>query len=129
MDIKPVSSESLDAFKKSQNEIVRRATQLALEQKHSISHHGDRAESILQQGYEMTARMIEPALTLGDVVLLKDQLDWAKSHLPNEGVLPKHVYEQLRLFKQAVEETLPQSHSNEIAPYIEWMIEYQRTLL
>ena len=67
--------------------------------------------------------------TTRQVSLLEDQLTWAMERLPHDGVVPAHILNRLRIYREVVGETLPERHANEIEPYLTWMIARQKELL
>lgn len=57
-----------------------------MKNKNDIVQHGDEAEKLLKIGMEYITKMLESAMSLGEISLLKDQLSWACDRLPHDGV-------------------------------------------
>ena len=124
-----VSAEALTAFREEKEAITQEVAARSLARREEVAHHGEEAESLITSGIEFTTRMLETAMTMGEVALLDDQLTWAMDRLPHDGVSPEHVLERFRIYRQVVEECLPAAHAAEVVRFLEWMIARQQELL
>ena len=128
-EIPAVSAETLAAFRGKQEAVIRQVAERALAREQEVAHHGDQAERLVTSGLKFTSRMLDAAMAVGEVSLLEDQLTWAMERLPHDGVVPAHILNRLRIYREVVGETLPERHANEIEPYLTWMIARQKELL
>jgi len=117
-----VSREALEALASARGRIIDRVVERSLARTEHVAHLGDDAERVIRAGIEMTTRMIESTLSVGSMALLDDQLAWAMSRLPHDGVPPEHIVPRLRTYREAVNEFLAGGHAAEITPVIDWLI-------
>ncbi len=121
-ELKPVSSGSLSAFQNARDEIIRVTVERSLSKTEEVSHHGDEARRILTAGIDFTQKMLESAMEFGDEAMLEDEMRWAIDRLPHDGALPEHLVSRFRILRSVARGNLGADSSEEIVPYIEWMI-------
>ena len=127
--IPAVSAETLAAFRENQETVIEKVTERSLAREHEVAHHGDDAERLIKSGLTFTTRMLDAAMAVGEVSLLEDQMTWAMERLPHDGVVPQHILNRLRIYREVVREMLPERHASEIEPYVTWMINRLEELL
>jgi hypothetical protein len=127
-ELSPVSLVALTSFQENKDKIIKETVQRSLERVQEVAHHGEIAQELLTAGLDFTTKMIEAALSTGEVALLEDELEWAKDRLPHDGVEMEHVLNRLKIYRDVVNETLPSEYAHEINPFLNWMINYQQTL-
>lgn len=116
-----VSAESLLAFQNMSARIVEKAVDRSLKFTKEVEQHGEEAKAVITEGLEMTSKILESAMAVGETSLLLDQLNWAKDRLPHEGVTMEHVLHRFQIYAEVIDELLPEKNSNEIIPFIKWM--------
>ena len=121
-NFKPISSESMGAYKKEVQNIVKETVGRALEFKEECEQHGDKAEQLIAMGLQFTTNMLEAIMASGNVALMEDQLSWAMDRLPHDGVAHKHMIHRLEILSEVANEKLPADNSAEIVPYIKHMV-------
>lgn len=121
-NLKPVSPEAVEAFKKEQQNIINDAVAVSMKFKEDVEHHGEQAEQLIGTGLMFTAKMLEAILPTGQTVLLDDQLKWAVERLPHDGVQTTQIIKRLNYFSEALSKRIPPRLSEEIIPYIDYMI-------
>lgn len=124
-----IPPETLSAFQDKAPEIIKESVQRSLKNKNDIVQHGDEAEKLLKIGMEYITKMLESAMSVGEIFLLKDQLSWAFDRLPHDGVEMEHLLSRFNIYRDVVDEKLPKKHSHEINRYLDWMIDYQKELI
>jgi hypothetical protein len=127
--IAPISKEALAAFREEKSAITQEVAARSLSREDEVAHHGEEAGRLVTSGIEFTTRMLEAAMTVGEITLLDDQLTWAMERLPHDGVSPQYVLNRFRIYRQVVEDVLPKPHASEITPFLDWMIARQRELI
>jgi len=127
-DISPVSKEALESYRELSHDIIKESVLRSLKISDNVIHHGDQAERMLTVGFEFTARILDAVMSIGELSLLEDQLFWAKDRLPHEGVMMEHVLDNFKIYKDVVNEILPNEHAIEINCYLDWMISLQKEL-
>lgn len=125
----PISKEALASFQENRDAIIKETVSQSLKIDHEVEHHGEKAPQLLTTGLEFTTKMLEAAMITGEVVLLEDELKWAKDRLPHDGVQMEHVINRFEIYRGVVNETLPSDYASEIITFIDWMINYQRALI
>jgi len=125
----PISPEALESFQENRNIIIKETVSRSLKRDHEVEHHGEKAPELLTTGLEFTTKMLEAAMSMGEVVLLADELKWAQDRLPHDGVQMDHVLNRFKIYREVINETLPSGYANEITTFIDWMISYQQALM
>ncbi len=118
-----ISEDALNAFRENQETIIDDTVERALAKREDVEHHGPDAERVIRAGLEYTSRMLDAVLTTGEAALMEQQLRWAQSRLPHDGVQPEHILSRLRIYRAVVQEVLPEKHAGEITRVLDWMIE------
>ncbi len=126
MKLKPVGNEALSEFQRKSDEIIAQLVNEVLSEMKKSSRYAPDSEEKVTNGLRMMNMMIEPVLLTGEISLLSDQLEWANTRLPNDGVMPEHLYNDLIIYKNVIDSLLDRNSAEEILPYIEWMIAYQK---
>lgn len=125
----PISPEALESFQENRDTLIKETVSRSLKRDHEVEHHGEKAPQLLTTGLEFTTKMMEAAMSMGEVVLLEDELKWAQDRLPHDGVQMEHVLNRFKIYRDVVNETLPSEYANEITTFIDWMINYQQALM
>lgn len=122
----PVADATLDAFRAARDQIIRLAVARSLTYPDEVVQFGAQAIQVLTAGFEFTTRMLETAILLQNTTLLEEQLVWANTRQPYDGVLPEHLLHRFELYAAAIKEVLPAPYAAEVQPYIAWLIARQR---
>ncbi|MEW6011375.1 MAG: hypothetical protein AB1604_08785 [Euryarchaeota archaeon] len=125
-DFPPVSPEALKSFKENSPRIIKKTVDISMERSKEVEHHGKKARELLSNGMEFTTRMLESAMSLGEVSILEYQLNWACDRLPHDGVALKHILKRLEIYREQIIEALPEEYASEITLYLDWMITWQK---
>lgn len=128
-DLKAVSSETIAVFQRSSQKIINQVVELSLEREDDVVQHGEKAEEIIKAGIEFTTKMLESAMAMGEVLLLEDELQWAKDRLPHDKVNMEHVLERFKIYRDVVDELLPEDNAIEVNSYLNWMIQRQKEII
>lgn len=125
----PVSQETIAAFRAAAEAITRNTMERALAYPDEVAQHGQDAPKLLYQGLLFTTKGLETALAFHTFDLLADQLRWGLDRLQHHGVDSHHVLHRLQLYRDAVTAELPAEQANEVNAYVQWMIDFQRSLM
>lgn len=125
----PIYPEALESFQENRNIIIKETVSRSLKRDHEVDHHGEKAPELLTTGLEFTTKMLEAAMSMGEVALLEDELKWAQDRLPHDGVQMEHVLNRFKIYREVINETLPSGYANEINTFIDWMISYLQDLM
>ena len=117
-----VSHQALQSFRQHQGRIIETTVRRVMEDPEHIAHHGDQAEELVRSGLQFTTRMLDAALAAGESTLMEQQLQWAQSRLPHDGVSPEEMLQNLQTYRDVIQETLDAAHADEIAGAVDWMI-------
>ncbi len=128
-ELPPISPGALVSFQDNSDTIIKETVSRSLKRDHEVEHHGENAQELLTTGMEFTTKMLEAAMSLGEIALLEDELLWAQDRLPNDGVQMEHVLNRFKIFGDVIKETMPSEYVNEIMAFIDWMINYQQALM
>jgi hypothetical protein len=128
-ELPPISPEALESFQDNRDIIIKETVSRSLKRDHEVEHHGENAPQLLTTGLEFTTKMLEAAMSMGEVALLEDELKWAQDRLPHDGVQMEHVLIRFKIYRDVVTETLPSGYAKEITTFIDWMINYQQALM
>ncbi|NYB52314.1 MAG: hypothetical protein HVN35_07150 [Methanobacteriaceae archaeon] len=128
-NLPPVSAEALEAFQAASDDIIKETVKRSLEREDEVIHHGDDAGELITSGITFTTQMLEAAMSMGEIPLLEDELQWAKDRLPHDGVELEHVKVRLQIYRNVVSEKIPAEHSQEINQFIDWMINRQEEII
>lgn len=129
VEIKPISPQAMHSFQNEKNHIIKKAVEQSMERSEEIIHHGNNAKQILSSGYTFTMEMLEAAMLVGELDLLKDQMNWAQKRLPHDGVYPSHIFNRLKILDAVISQIIPYEYTTEIHPYLQWMIDEQKKVL
>ncbi|QUH22291.1 hypothetical protein HYG87_00175 [Methanobacterium alkalithermotolerans] len=122
----PVSPEALKSFKEHSPDIIKNTVNISMKRSDEVDQHGDQARELLTIGMEFTTRMLESAMSLGEVSILEYQLNWACDRLPHDGVALKHILIRLEIYREQIIEALTEEYASEITLYLDWMITWQK---
>lgn len=122
----PVASATLDAFRAARDQIIRLAVTHSLTHPAEVAHFGAQATQILTAGFEFMTRMLETAILLQNTTLLEEQLIWANTRQPYDGVPPEHLLHRFQMYAAAIKDVLPAPYAAEVQPYVAWLIARQR---
>lgn len=128
-EITPISPEALTSFQKNRDTLIKETVKRSLKRQNEVLQHGGKASELLTTGLEFTTKMLEAAMSMGEVALLEDELKWAQDRLPHDGVQMEHVFNRFKIYREVINETLPSGYANEINTFIDWMISYQHDLM
>jgi hypothetical protein len=128
-ELPEVNVNTLNNFKHKSNVIVKEVVDRSMKYKDDVRQHGNRAEEVITEGIKMTTEMLFNAMSVNDVGVLDDQLQWAIKRLPVDGVSPEQVYKRFNIYLEVVNELFVQSQAKEISQFIEWMIKRQKELV
>lgn len=128
-ELPPISPEALESFQENRDTLIKETVSRSLKRDYEVEHHGEKAPQLLTTGLEFTTKMMGAAMSMGEVVLLEDELKWAQDRLPHDGVQMEHVLNRFKIYRDVVNETLPSEYANEITTFIDWMINYQQALM
>ena len=118
----PVKEETVKAFSLAKGEITRKATEMALERSPKKGIERIDLKEKYDKGLQMVGQILEAVICVGEKALLQDQLDWGKTRLPHEGILPEEVLENLKIYRATIREVLEEKYSLEILPYLDFLI-------
>lgn len=122
----PIASATLDAFRAARNQIIRLAVTLSLTYPAEVVHFDAHATRILTAGFKFMTRMLETAMLLQNTALLEEQLVWANTRQPHDGVPPEHLLHRFQIYATAIKDVLPAPYAAEVLPYVAWLIAHQR---
>jgi len=125
----PISPEALASFHENRDTLIRETVTRSLKRDHEVLQHGEKAPKLLTIGLDFTTKMLEAAMSMGEVALLEDELKWAKDRLPHDGVEMEQVLHRFKIYRDVIQETLPLEYANEITAFMDWMINYQQALM
>lgn len=129
LNIDKISQEALHAFHNHEEEIISKVVLRSMQQVNEIAHHGQEAQRLISSGIRFTTKMLDAAMTTGEIALLEDQLTWAMDRLTHEGVKPEHLLHRLQIYADVVQETLPEHQAEEINQFVKWMVRRQQELM
>jgi hypothetical protein len=127
-NVSSISPEALESFRKLSDNIIKETVSRSLENKDEVSNHGDQAERILTIGLEFTTKVLDAAMSVGELPFLEDELLWAKDRLPHDGVMMEHILSRFKIYRDVVNEMIPVKYANEVNYFIDWMIARQNEL-
>ncbi len=127
--LQPVSKPGIMALHQNRELIISTAVGRSLEVKQDVAGHGEQAPALLKSGFDFTLKMLESIMLAGSVDLMADQLSWAETRLPHDGVLPGHLLRRFILLSGVIEEQLSPDHWLEISPYLTWLIDTQTVIV
>lgn len=128
-ELPPISPEALASFQVNKEFLIKKTVQRSLQREHEVAHLGESAQDLLTAGMQFTTQMLEAAMSMGEVALLEDELEWAQDRLPHDGVEMEHVLNRLKILCDVTRETLPPEQANEINEFIKWMIKHGNYLM
>jgi hypothetical protein len=128
-DLPAISPEALESFRDNSPAIIKETVARSLKREEEVSQHGDQAEKLITSGLEFTTKMLEAAMSMGELPLLEDELTWAKDRLPHDGVEMEHLLTRFKIYRDVVKENLPPEYADEITDFIDWMITYQKEII
>ncbi|AUB59743.1 MAG: hypothetical protein KO318_03290 [Methanobacterium sp.] len=128
-ELPPISPEALSSFQENSASLIKETVSRSLKRDHEVVHHGEKAPELLTTGLEFTTKMLEAAMSMGEVALLEDELKWAKERLPHDGVKMEHVLHRFKIYRDVVQEILPSEYATEITAFMDWMINYQQAMI
>ncbi|HNR45072.1 MAG TPA: hypothetical protein PLI06_09825 [Methanofastidiosum sp.] len=128
-ELPAISKETLEYFQKSSPDIIKKTVALALKREDEIKHHGKDAPKILTSGMEFTTKMLEAAMSMGEINLLEDEIKWAKDRLPHDGVEMEHIVNRFKIYREVITEILPTENALEVTAYLDLMISKMQKLL
>ncbi len=128
-ELPPISPEALSSFQENSTTLIKETVSRSLKHYHEVEHHGENAPQILTTGLEFTTKMLEAAMSMGEVSLLEDELKWAKDRLPHDGVKMEQVLHRFKIYRDVIQETLPSEYATEITAFMDWMINYQQAMI
>lgn len=123
------SAVTLTAFRAHAQQIIDLTVQRSLVYTDEVQQHGEDAGTFLRIGLRFTTDMLIMLMEIQAEELVDDQLMWALKRLPHDGVLPEHVLHRFELYRDVVEEVLPEPHQSEVAAVVTWLIEKQRSMM
>lgn len=126
--LQPVDPETLARFLVLEPELVKTTVEQALNTEEAVARHGNDALRLISSGLRFTTTTLAAAMQFGEETLLTDSIDWAMVRLPHDGVLPDHVCSRLSILESAVTAMMDAQHSDQIRPYIRFMIDYMHSL-
>lgn len=128
-DLPAISPEALESFRENSQLIIKETVRRSLKREEEVSQHGDKAEKLITSGLEFTTKMLEAAMSMGEIPLLEDELTWAKDRLPHDGVEMEHVLTRFKIYRDLVGEKLPPEYATEVTGFIDWMIAHQKEII
>jgi len=117
-----VNNSTTASFKKLKNTLIDRAAANIMLHTKSMDTLGNTAEEKIRSGLDFTIEVLISVMSLGDVNLLEDQLNWAKDRLPHDGIEPEHIMENMKILAGVINELMTKTDADSIAPYMQWMI-------
>lgn len=115
--------EALADFRANASRITEAAVRNATIVRDTLSEPGRDAVGVVGSGMAMTHSVLAGILAAPSVQLIEDQLNWAKTRLPHDGVGVGTMIAGLRAMRVAVEECLTATSARQISPFVSWMIE------
>lgn len=128
-DLPAISTEALESFRENSQLIIKETVHRSLKREKEVSQHGDQAEKLITSGLEFTTKMLEAAMSMGEIPLLEDELTWAKDRLPHDGVEMEHILSRFKIYRDVVGEKLPPEYATEVIGFIDWMIAHQKEII
>jgi hypothetical protein len=128
-ELPAISVEALESFRENSQLIIKETVRRSLKREEEVSQHGDQAEKLITSGLEFTTKMLEAAMSMGEIPLLEDELTWAKDRLPHDGVEMEHVLTRFKIYRDLVGEKLPPEYATEVTGFIDWMIAHQKEII
>lgn len=124
-----ISKDALNAFISAGPYIIKETVKRSMERKDEVNQHGEDAEQILTTGMEFTTRMLETAMSLGEISILEDELSWARDRLPHDNVALEHILERFQIYQEVLNEQIEPEYCQEINPFLDWMITRQKQII
>lgn len=121
--LKPISEETARKLLAAIDEITNETVSRSMKYKDEIEQHGEKAFELLKNGMYFTFKMLFAAMQTGETGLLDDQAEWALSRLPHDNVRPVNIIKRLERMKTVVAEKMSREHTQEISPYIDYLIQ------
>ena len=104
-ELQPVNKDILEAVQKNRERIISKTVERSMLLKADVADHGEEAPVVLSAGFDFTLKMLESIMLAGSVDLMEDQLSWAASRLPFDGVSPEHIFKRFKILSEVMEET------------------------
>jgi hypothetical protein len=123
-----VDHDTIASFKRLKNSLIDRAVSNIMLHSRSMDELGDTAEEKIRSGLDFTIEVLISVMSLADVNLLEDQLNWAKDRLPHDGIQPDHIMENMKILSGVINELMTETDADSIVPYLEWMIKRMERL-
>jgi len=117
----PISKDTLMSLKEHEATIIEKAVEASMRRTDEVAHHGEEAVSLISSGMQFTLKMVETAMSFGDLAILDDEIRWALDRLPHDGVLPEHIVSRFEILKRVIRDVLLPEQAAQIVPYFEWM--------
>lgn len=128
-ELQPVNNIVIEDVQKNKALIISKAVERSLLLGEDVAGHGAEAPALLNAGFDFTLKMLESIMLAGSVDLMEDQLSWAETRLPYDGVFPEHLFRRFKILSEVMEELLSRNHWPQIRPYLDWMIKKQEDVV
>ncbi len=128
-DLLAISPEALESFRENSQLIIKETVVRSLKREKEVSQHGDQAEKLIASELDFTTRMLDTAMSMGEIPLLDDELSWANDRLPHDGVEMEHILSRFKIYRDVVKETLAPEYADEVIGFIDWLIVHQKEIV
>lgn len=123
----PTHSEDIAAvlaeFHREKDDLVAKTISQRMESKTEFEHFGGKANDIMTAGFGFLNRMLETVMEFDEFAIMEHQLEWSMNRLPHDGVPASMLLNNMRIYRQVVEENLSPASSREVVRVLDRMID------
>lgn len=127
--IKPVSQETLSIFDNVVSSVEDDVVNQCLADGILQRIMGAEACNIIKNGLGFVSKMLRAMMAFGAENIIDDQLKWAETRLPVNGISTKMVLDNFERYTKALEIKLPAEAFKEVQPYLAGMIRKQKIIV
>ena len=124
-----ISAEAMAAFDQVSSQVEEAVTGQCLAKDHPHDTMGPEAESLIRAGLGMVTKMLRAAMSFSSEGILRDELNWGKTRLPESGVSVQMVQRNFDRYSDALEEALTPDEYGELRSYLDFMKAMQRQIV
>jgi hypothetical protein len=108
------TAAALAEFRKEKDDLVAETISRRMESNAEFEHLGGKANDIMVAGFGFLNRMLETVLEFDEFAIMEHQLEWSENRLPHDGVSGLMLLNNLRAYRQVVEERLSPTGGREV---------------
>lgn len=108
------TAAALEEFRKEKDDLVAEIISRRMESNAEFEHLGGKANDIMVAGFGFLNRMLETVLEFDEFAIMEHQLEWSENRLPHDGVSVPMLLNNIRAYRQVVEEDLSPAGGREV---------------